>query len=170
MNIFSKIKMHTNFPRKGIKFYDINPLYADKKCFNELISMAHSRLINLSAPIDYVVGIESRGFILGTAMAEKEFKGFIPMRKPNKLPGALHSFSYALEYGKATLNIQKHYKLKGKSILLVDDVLATGGTLNAAIRLLRNMQVKNIIVLVILDIGICKDSIPCDYKLVMHRV
>lgn len=170
--LVKSIKKYKDFPKKGIMFYDLNPIYADKKMFLQMITLAHNAVLNLHVPFDYVVGIESRGFILGTAIAEKEFKGFIPIRKPNKLAGTVHSVTYKLEYGTETLQLQNTntLRLRGKSVLLVDDVLATGGTLNAAIQLLRMAKVKNIIVLVALDIGICKTQIKSDYRLTLLKV
>jgi adenine phosphoribosyltransferase len=120
------IRKVPDFPKPGIIFKDITPLLQEK--FPEVIE-AMSQNIDWSQ-IDYVVGIESRGFILGAAMAQLKGKGFIPMRKKGKLPPPVIAETYSLEYGTDTLEMIKEEK-PGR-ILLVDDVLATGGTLRAA--------------------------------------
>lgn len=118
-----------DFPKPGIIFKDISPLLQER--FTEVIE-AMSQGINWSQ-VDHVVGIESRGFILGAAMAQLKGKGFIPMRKKGKLPPPVISESYALEYGTDTLELVVNSN-PGK-VVLVDDVLATGGTLRAAMNL-----------------------------------
>jgi len=123
------IRSVPDFPKPGIVFKDISPLLRDR--FHEVIE-AMSSGINWHN-VDYVVGIESRGFILGSAMAQLHKKGFIPMRKKGKLPPPVISETYSLEYGTDTLELIQN-DAKGK-IVLVDDVLATGGTLKAAMNL-----------------------------------
>ena len=118
-----------DFPKQGIVFKDITPLLQER--FQEVIS-AMSQGIDWKE-IDCVVGIESRGFILGAAMAQLHGKGFIPMRKKGKLPPPIISESYSLEYGTDTLEMIQDDR--PKRIVLVDDVLATGGTLRAAANL-----------------------------------
>ena len=125
----SHIRNIQDFPKQGIIFKDITPLLQER--FSEVIE-AMSQGIDWSQ-IDYVVGIESRGFILGAAMAQLKGKGFIPMRKKGKLPPPVIAETYALEYGTDTLEMIKEEK-PGR-VVLVDDVLATGGTLRAAANL-----------------------------------
>lgn len=122
----SHIRNIPDFPKQGIIFKDITPLLQER--FHEVIE-AMSQGIDWSQ-VDYVVGIESRGFILGAAMAQLKGKGFIPMRKKGKLPPPVIAETYALEYGTDTLEMIKEEK-PGR-VVLVDDVLATGGTLRAA--------------------------------------
>lgn len=122
----SHIRNIPDFPKQGIIFKDITPLLQER--FSEVIE-AMSQGIDWSQ-VDYVVGIESRGFILGAAMAQLKGKGFIPMRKKGKLPPPVIAETYALEYGTDTLEMIKEEK-PGR-VVLVDDVLATGGTLRAA--------------------------------------
>jgi len=134
----SHIKTVPDFPKAGIQFKDVSPLLKER--FQEVIE-AMAAPIDWSE-IDHVVGVESRGFILGAAMATLKGKGFIPVRKKGKLPPPVIEESYSLEYGTDTLEMGVN-DCPGR-ILLVDDVLATGGTIKAAIRLCeRNrMEVK----------------------------
>lgn len=125
----SHIRSVPDFPKAGIVFKDISPLLQER--FSEVIE-AMSQNIKWDE-IDYVVGIESRGFILGAAMAQLHGKGFIPMRKKGKLPPPVIGESYALEYGTDTLELIE--SKSGGRVVLVDDVLATGGTLKAAKKL-----------------------------------
>ena len=131
----AKIRHVSDFPKKGILFYDITTLLNDPKGFRDTIDA-------LAAPymgedIDQVVGIESRGFILGAAVANALGCGFIPIRKPGKLPSATLTERYALEYGTDTLQIHEDACAGDQRILVVDDVLATGGTARAALNLVR---------------------------------
>ena len=124
-----------DFPKPGIVFRDISPLLADADAFAHTIQS----LGQLSAEysFDYILGIESRGFIFASALANHLRKGFVMVRKPNKLPPGIHQESYGLEYGSDTLEISKHILQPGASVLIVDDVLATGGTITAAARLVQ---------------------------------
>jgi adenine phosphoribosyltransferase len=128
----SHIRNVPDFPKAGVLFKDISPLLQER--FHEVI-VAMSKTINWEE-IDYVVGIESRGFILGAAMATLKGKGFIPVRKKGKLPPPTISESYSLEYGTDTLEMLINHN-PGR-VLLVDDVLATGGTLKAVMNLCQN--------------------------------
>jgi adenine phosphoribosyltransferase len=121
-----------DFPKPGIIFKDITPLLAER--FPEVID-AMSQGIHWD-DVDLVVGIESRGFILGAAMAQLKGKGFVPMRKKGKLPPRVIAESYSLEYGTDTLEMIVNEK--PARVVLVDDVLATGGTLRAALKLCAN--------------------------------
>jgi adenine phosphoribosyltransferase len=123
------IRSVPDFPKPGVIFKDISPLMKER--FGEAIE-AMSQGIDWSK-VDYVVGIESRGFILGAAMAQLKGKGFIPMRKKGKLPPPVIGESYTLEYGVDTLELIQENQ-PGR-VILVDDVLATGGTLRAAMKL-----------------------------------
>jgi adenine phosphoribosyltransferase len=127
MNLKSFIRETPNFPKQGILFRDFTPLLSDSKTLSYIASNLIKDL-NLNN-IDYFAGIESRGFILATLMASFHQKGFIPIRKAGKLPPPVHYESYDLEYGSATLEMHQG---SGK-IVIIDDVLATGGTLQAAI-------------------------------------
>ena len=124
-----------DFPKEGIVFKDINPIYREPKIWNELM-MPLQNLISMAKP-DFIAGIESRGFISASALAFKLEVGFIPIRKPNKLPGKVIGINYKLEYAEDRLEVQKYSIEKDSKILIIDDLLATGGTAAAAGKLIR---------------------------------
>lgn len=126
-----------DYPKPGILFYDVTTLLKDKKGFHLLIDRLCERYSGHH--IDLVAGIEARGFIFAPALAYSLGAGFIPIRKPKKLPAKTAAISYALEYGTDTLEIHEDAVQKGQRVLLCDDLLATGGTAAAAIQLLRNL-------------------------------
>lgn len=133
----SKIRSIPDFPKAGILFYDITTLLRDPHGFRTTVDL-------LATPydgqgIDAVVGIESRGFILGAAVAQRIGAGFIPIRKPGKLPAKALKETYDLEYGKDALEIHEDALGRGQRILIVDDVLATGGTAAAAVQLVKKL-------------------------------
>jgi adenine phosphoribosyltransferase len=132
-----KIRHVPDFPKAGILFYDITTLLRDADGFRAAIdSLA---LPFASAHIDVVVGIESRGFILGGAVADRIGAGFSPVRKPGKLPSTTFSETYALEYGSDSLEIHDDAVTAGQRVLVVDDVIATGGTAKATAALVRRL-------------------------------
>src|ERR671913_185860 len=135
MDLKQHIRTVPDFPRAGILFYDITTLLRDPQGFKTTIDLLATPYAGQQ--IDVVVGIESRGFILGGAVAERLATGFIPIRKPGKLPSKALKESYDLEYGKDALEIHADAIDKGQRILIVDDVLATGGTAAAAAELVR---------------------------------
>jgi adenine phosphoribosyltransferase len=126
-----------DYPKPGILFYDLTTLLKDKKGFHLLIDRLCERYSGHH--IDIVVGIEARGFIFAPALAYSLGAGFVPIRKPKKLPAKTTGISYALEYGTDTLEIHADAVEKGQRVLLCDDLLATGGTAAAAVQLLRNL-------------------------------
>ena len=123
-----------DFPIQGVAFKDINPIYRDPNAWNQAM-VSLEILIQKTKP-DFIVGIESRGFIIGSALSYKLDIGFIPIRKPNKLPGKVIGIEYQLEYGKDRLEIQIESIKRNSKILLVDDLLATGGTASTAGKLI----------------------------------
>jgi len=131
------IRTIPDFPIPGILFRDITPLLRDPSGFSAAIDLFVERYSN--EEIDAVVGIEARGYILGAPLAYALGAGFIPVRKPGKLPGAKSSESYHLEYGTNTLEIHDDAVKPGERILIVDDLLATGGTAGATARLLTRL-------------------------------
>ena len=124
-----------DFPKDGIVFKDISPIYREPKIWNELM-LPLEKLIFIAKP-DYIAGIESRGFITASALAYKNEIGFIAIRKPNKLPGKVIGINYQLEYGEDRLEIQNNLISKNSKIMIIDDLLATGGTASAAGELIR---------------------------------
>lgn len=126
-----------NFPKEGIQYKDITPLLQSPEAIKE--SVAQFLALIGDEKIDKVVGIESRGFLFGMLLAEKLNAGFVPIRKPGKLPAETYSEVYELEYGKDTLEIHCDAIQRGERIILHDDVLATGGTARAACDLVKKM-------------------------------
>jgi adenine phosphoribosyltransferase len=126
-----------DFPKPGILFKDITPVLADATLFGEIVE--HITAVHRSDGIDIVAGIESRGFILGGAIAAAMGVGFTPIRKPGKLPYACVRMEYDLEYGTDALEAHVDAIPAGARVLVIDDVLATGGTAHAAVRLVRQL-------------------------------
>ena len=137
------IRVIADFPKPGILFKDISPLLADSKVFKQ----SCQEIAALAEQVDYLAGIEARGFIFAAAAASLSNKGFIPIRKAGKLPGETISQSYDLEYGQATLEIHANIIPTGRRVLIVDDVLATGGTAIAAIDLINRAE--------LIPVGVC---------------
>ena len=129
---------YPNFPKEGILFRDMFPLLQDPVATSVMMSDFRDFIETLqkdNQKPDYIVGIESRGFLIGSALAAKEIIGFVPIRKKGKLPGNVTGINYTLEYGQDRLEIKSDV-LKDKKVLLVDDLLATGGTVKAASKLI----------------------------------
>jgi adenine phosphoribosyltransferase len=122
-----------DFPKPGILFYDITTLLRDKTGFAQLIDLFSEHYIGKQ--IDLILGMEARGFIFGPALAYRLNAGFVPVRKPGKLPAATVKVEYELEYGSNALEVHKDAVQKGQRVLIVDDLLATGGTAEATARL-----------------------------------
>ena len=129
-----------DFPKEGILFRDITPLLGHKEALVAAIKALAEPF--KGEKIDYVAAIEARGFIFGAAVARELGAGFIPIRKPGKLPHITESVEYDLEYGKNTVQIHKDAIKNGASVLLVDDLLATGGTMGAAIKLVNMLGAR----------------------------
>jgi len=127
-----------DFPKKGIVFKDITPVLSDIKALRMSVEKMAEPFMNRN--IDVVVGIESRGFIFGAPIADCLNCGFVPVRKPGKLPCDTESVSYELEYGKDSLEIHKDAIVEGQNILIVDDLLATGGTAEATCKLISKLK------------------------------
>jgi len=126
-----------DFPKKGILFYDITTLLKDKLGFATLIDALSEHY--LDKDVDLVLGMEARGFIFGPALAYRLNAGFVPVRKPGKLPAATAKVEYDLEYGSNTLEIHKDAIQKGQRVIIVDDLLATGGTAAATVELAKSL-------------------------------
>lgn len=140
MDLKDVIRTIPHWPKQGVMFRDITTLLKDAKAFNYVIDKFYERYKSMD--IDLIAGIESRGFILGGALAYKLNKGFIPIRKEGKLPHKTEKESYQLEYGRATVEVHVDAIQKGSKVLLVDDLLATGGTSIAACNLIERLGGK----------------------------
>ncbi|WP_129597576.1 adenine phosphoribosyltransferase [Anaerophilus nitritogenes] len=140
MDLKEKIRVIEDFPEKGISFKDITTLLKDGEAFQYTIDqMAHEIK---DKEFDFIVGPESRGFIVGTPLAYATKKGFIPVRKPGKLPGETVKYTYDLEYGTDSLEMHKDAIKPGQKIIIVDDLLATGGTLLSTIKMIESLGGK----------------------------
>jgi adenine phosphoribosyltransferase len=140
-----------DFPQPGIIFKDITPVLADRALFKDLIQ--HFAAVHRAQNIDLVVGIESRGFIFGAPLALELGAGFVPIRKPGKLPYRSVRVDYSLEYGKDALEAHEDAIAPGQRTLVVDDVLATGGTAAAAIRLVQQLGGEVAAVCFLIELG-----------------
>lgn len=140
-----------DFPKPGVVFKDLTPAFADAATFNGLVELFVEALAG--RPIDAVVAIEARGFILGAALAQRLGVGFVPVRKAGKLPRATHAESYSLEYGDDRLELHADALQAGQRVVVIDDVLATGGTAAAAARLVERTGASVERFLFLLELG-----------------
>jgi adenine phosphoribosyltransferase len=148
--IKSKIRTIPNWPKPGIMFRDITTLLQDAPTFSHTIELLLEKYKDKN--IDIVAGIESRGFIIGSVLAHRLDAGFVPIRKKGKLPAETESEEYELEYGNAIIEIHKDAIVKGQKVLIVDDLIATGGTAMAACRLIKKVGGELIGLCVIIDL------------------
>ncbi len=137
MDLKEKIRIIDGFPSEGISFKDITTLLKDAEALNECINQMVDRFKDVK--VDMIVGPESRGFIFATPLAYVLKTGFVPVRKPGKLPAETISYEYELEYGTDRLEMHKDAIHPGQKVLIVDDLLATGGTMSAAARLVEKL-------------------------------
>lgn len=135
MNLKKHIRSIPDFPRPGILFYDISTLIADAEAWRATIRRL-AEVVKSQEP-ELLIGIESRGFLLAAPLAYELGRGFAMVRKKGKLPGKTAAFSYALEYGSDTIEVQEDMIRSGQRVVVLDDLLATGGTMEAAISLIR---------------------------------
>ncbi len=161
----SSIRDIPDYPKKGIMFKDLTPLLKDKKAFKACVDQLIRSVSGIS--FDYVLGIEARGFILGGAVAYRLGKGFIPARKKGKLPYKVVTQEYELEYGTAALDMHIDAIEKGSKVLVIDDLLATGGTALAAAKLVEMEQgtVSGIAFIVELEALKGRDKLK-DYRII----
>lgn len=135
--IRERIRSINDYPKKGIVFRDITTMLKDRQAFRMCIDSIYDAVKDKD--VDYIIGIEARGFILGSALAYRLNKGFVPVRKKGKLPGKTVSKSYALEYGTDSLEMHEDAIEKGSNVLIVDDLLATGGTVSAVADMVKDV-------------------------------
>lgn len=139
-----------DWPEKGVMFRDITSLLEDKLVFKKTVDSFVHRYLN--AQIDTIVAIDARGFIIGAPLAYQLNTGFVPVRKKGKLPGETISEAYTLEYGNAEVEMQKSALLPGDRVLLVDDLIATGGTMIAAANLIQQLGAEIVEITTIIDL------------------
>ena len=162
--IKSMIREVPNFPKEGILFRDITTALKDADTLKLMIDEIYE--IFKDEKIDYIAGIESRGFIFGMPLAYKLNCGFIPVRKPKKLPAEVISQEYELEYGTDKIEIHKDALKKGDRVLIVDDLLATGGTAQAAVKLIDQVaQTVGIAFVIELEDLKCREKLPQNIKI-----
>lgn len=163
--IKSRIRDVKDFPREGIVFKDITTVLRDAEAFKHAVDLLAEHY--KKQKIDYIAGIEARGFIFGSAIAYRLGKGFIPIRKPGKLPSKTERMTYELEYGTDSLEIHVDAVEPGKNVLIVDDLLATGGTAEAAIKLVKKIGgvIVGIAFVVELEFLKGREKIPDDCKI-----
>ena len=140
MNLKRIIAEYPNFPKKGILFRDFSPILGDASAMSFIVEEFSKQFH--SNDVDMFVGIESRGFIVACALAQKYNKGMVLLRKEGKLPGKTEKTSYTIEYGKAVMEIQKTALNRGEQVVICDDLLATGGTAKAAAVLVEKVKAK----------------------------
>ena len=139
MDLKSLIRDIPDFPKPGIMFRDITTLLRDAQGLRYTIDLFTQKCIDAGMTADFVVGMESRGFIFGTPLAYKLEAGFIPVRKKGKLPAKIHAIEYALEYGTDTLEVHQDALQPGSRVLIADDLIATGGTACATAELIQKV-------------------------------
>lgn len=150
--IKSRIRAFPDFPKKGILFRDICPILKDPKALSAVTSLFEEYARANFPQVDLVVGLDARGFLFGPLLAQKLGVGFVLVRKKGKLPGTTVSVAYDLEYGKAEAEIQADAVSPGQKVLLIDDLLATGGTLFAACALMQQQQAEVLGCLVVVEL------------------
>ncbi len=153
-SLAKKLRDIKDFPKPGIIFKDVTPLLADSAALSLAVELLTQPF--RSVHIDKVVGAESRGFIFGTAVARNLSAGFVPIRKPGKLPYKTRKMSYALEYGTDSLEIHEDAILPGERILMIDDLLATGGTMVACCDLVKELKGEIVGVAVLIELCFLK--------------
>ncbi|XP_034040685.1 adenine phosphoribosyltransferase [Thalassophryne amazonica] len=146
------IRSFEDFPTKGVVFRDISPVLRDPAALTAVIDLFEEHVKKKHKQVDLIVGIDARGFLFGPLLAQRLNVGFAPVRKKGKLPGPTVSVAYSLEYGKAEAEIQADAVTPGQKVLLIDDLLATGGTLYAACELMKQQQAEVLGCLVVIEL------------------
>ena len=165
MNLKDYIRSIPNYPKKGILFRDITTLIKNEKAFSETINQIIERVKDIK--FDKIAAIESRGFVFASAVSYLLKKPFIMLRKKNKLPGEVHSVDFELEYGTATIEVHKDSIQKNENVIIIDDLIATGGTAEAAAKLIEISGGKVacfVFVINLFDLCGCDNLIKKGYK------
>jgi len=166
--IKSAIREIPDFPKPGILFKDIMPVMKDPVLFNQVVDYFYYQIKDKN--VQYISGIESRGFIIGAALAYKLGAGFVPIRKKGKLPGQIEAHHYDLEYGTDTVEIQSDAFPKGARVVLIDDLLATGGTAGAAIHLLERLECEILEILFMVELDFLKGRTALPARIQTHSM
>ncbi|NXP15977.1 APT phosphoribosyltransferase, partial [Thinocorus orbignyianus] len=153
-----RVRSFPDFPVPGVLFRDISPLLKDPAAFRTLIDLLEDHLRASCPKVDFIAGLDSRGFLIGPPLAQRLEIGFVPIRKKGKLPGPTESISYTLEYGTAELEIQRDAVEPGQKVVIVDDLLATGGTMYAACELMKRLKAEVLECLVVVELKLLKGS------------
>ncbi|XP_057198295.1 adenine phosphoribosyltransferase isoform X1 [Triplophysa rosa] len=146
------IRTFNDFPTKGIPFKDIFPILKNPQALTAVIDLFEEYVRNTHPQVDLIVGLDARGFLFGPLLAQRLGIGFAPIRKKGKLPGPTISVSYSLEYAKAEAEMQEDAVSAGQKVLIIDDLLATGGTLQAAYELVKQQQAEVLACLVVVEL------------------
>lgn len=146
------IRSFKDFPKKGILFRDVLPIFHNPDIFRKLIDVLAEQVRSSVPDVSAVVGIEARGFIIAPVLALALNVAFVPVRKPGKLPGTVKSQAYTLEYGEDKLEVQEDSFLKGRKVVIVDDLLATGGSMQATSSLLHSVGATVSLCMVIVEL------------------
>lgn len=151
MNLIDSIRVVADYPKAGISFKDITTLLQDPAAFRQAID----RLVEKASDyeFDYILAAEARGFVLGTPIAYLLNKGFIPVRKPGKLPAEVYHYEYDLEYGTDALEIHRDALKPGDRVLIVDDLLATGGTSSAMVKMAQELGAEVVACLYLIELN-----------------
>nr|CAB3222625.1 adenine phosphoribosyltransferase-like [Phallusia mammillata] len=152
--IKSRIGLFPNFPKSGVEFKDIFPLFQSPSLFHKVVELFEENIKenHQEVKIDAVLGLDARGFLFGPLLASKLNTSFVPVRKKGKLPGHVVSTSYALEYGEDSIEMQTGSLKEGDNVVIVDDLLATGGTMAAACKLVKQLKLNVVKCLVVIEL------------------
>uniref|UniRef100_A0ABM5EUJ0 Adenine phosphoribosyltransferase n=1 Tax=Pogona vitticeps TaxID=103695 RepID=A0ABM5EUJ0_9SAUR len=153
-----RIRDFPDFPSPGVLFRDIAPLLKDPLAFSAAIDLLEAHVRASHPKFDYIAGLDSRGFLFGPVLAQRLGVGFVLIRKKGKLPGLTESVSYTLEYGQAELEVQSDAVRPGQKVILIDDLLATGGTMRAACQLMRKLEAEVVECLVLIELKFLKGA------------
>lgn len=168
------LRYFDDFPKKGIRFVDVNPIMYSPAALAEVMDILIKRYGGAEYKIDAVAGLEARGYYFGIPLAVALKVPFIPLRKPGKLPGEISTVSYGKEYGKDSINVQKGCIAQGARVVIIDDLLATGGTLNAAIKLVQECGGVVVETMCVIELAALKGraALPADipfYSLIVEE-
>ncbi|KAM5138540.1 adenine phosphoribosyltransferase [Mantella aurantiaca] len=156
--LYRSVREFPDFPSPGVLFRDITPVLKNPNAFTAAIDLFESYLRKNFAKVDVIAGLDSRGFLFGPVLAQRLGIGFVLIRKKGKLPGPTESVSYSLEYGKAEIEIQLDAVDPGQKVVIIDDLLATGGTMKAACELLQRKRAEILSCLVLIELTSLKGA------------